>query len=73
MASFEDYELVWYFLDATCVTLRSSYEIKRIHCPVDIVAVQSGSVTTTTLSIRTLDIKAQNVNSVGLYQNISLN
>lgn len=32
MACFEDYELVWYFLDATCV---SCGNIVTVPCPVD--------------------------------------
>ena len=32
MASFEDYELVWYFLDATCVNCGN---IVLVPCPVD--------------------------------------
>ena len=32
MAAFDDYELVWYFLDATCVNCGS---LVRIPCPVD--------------------------------------
>lgn len=32
MASFEDYELVWYFLDATCV---SCGNLVQVPCPVD--------------------------------------
>jgi len=32
MASFEDYELVWYFLDATCVNCGN---IVTVPCPVD--------------------------------------
>jgi hypothetical protein len=32
MAAFNDYELVWYFLDATCV---SCGNLVRIPCPVD--------------------------------------
>ena len=32
MASFEDYELVWYFLDATCANCGN---IVTVPCPVD--------------------------------------
>jgi hypothetical protein len=32
MASFEDFELVWYFLDATCVNCGN---LVTIPCPVD--------------------------------------
>ncbi len=32
MASFEDYELVWYFLDATCVNCGN---LVTVPCPVD--------------------------------------
>ena len=32
MCSFEDYELVWYFLDATCVNCGN---IVTVPCPVD--------------------------------------
>lgn len=32
MACFEDYELVWYFLDATCV---SCGNLVQVPCPVD--------------------------------------
>jgi hypothetical protein len=32
MASFEDYELVWYFLDATCV---SCGNLVTVPCSVD--------------------------------------
>ena len=32
MAAFNDYELVWYFLDATCV---SCGNLVRVPCPVD--------------------------------------
>jgi hypothetical protein len=32
MASFDDYELVWYFLDATCF---SCGNLVRVPCPVD--------------------------------------
>ena len=32
MASFDDYELVWYFLDATCVNCGN---LVRVPCPVD--------------------------------------
>jgi hypothetical protein len=32
MASFEDYELVWYFLDGTCVNCGN---IVTVPCPVD--------------------------------------
>ena len=32
MAAFDDYELVWYFLDATCV---SCGNLTRVPCPVD--------------------------------------
>jgi hypothetical protein len=38
MASFEDYELVWYFLDATCVNCGN---IVTVPCPVDKDAPQS--------------------------------
>lgn len=38
MASFEDYELVWYFLDATCVNCGN---IVTVPCPVDKDASQS--------------------------------
>lgn len=32
MASFDDFELVWYFLDATCVNCGN---LVRVPCPVD--------------------------------------
>lgn len=32
MASFDDYELVWYFLDATCVNCGN---LVKVPCPVD--------------------------------------
>jgi hypothetical protein len=32
MAAFNDYELVWYFLDATCVNCGN---LVRVPCPVD--------------------------------------
>jgi hypothetical protein len=48
--------------------LRSSYEIKPIHLPVGIDARLSINATSLTTSIHTLDIKVQNVNSVGSYQ-----
>jgi hypothetical protein len=32
MAAFDDYELVWYFLDATCVNCGN---LIRVPCPVD--------------------------------------
>jgi hypothetical protein len=38
MASFEDYELVWYFLDATCVNCGN---LVVVPCPVDKDAPQS--------------------------------
>ena len=38
MASFEDYELVWYFLDATCVNCGN---LVIVPCPVDKDAAQT--------------------------------
>ena len=38
LASFEDYELVWYFLDATCV---SCGNLVIVPCPVDKDAAQA--------------------------------
>ena len=38
MASFEDYELVWYFLDATCVNCGN---LVVVPCPVDKDATQT--------------------------------
>ena len=38
LASFEDYELVWYFLDATCV---SCGNLVLVPCPVDKDAAQA--------------------------------
>jgi predicted molibdopterin-dependent oxidoreductase YjgC len=32
MASFEEYEIVWYFLDATCVNCGN---LVTVPCPVD--------------------------------------
>ena len=51
---------------------RLNYEIKRTSSLVGTDVAQYGSATTTTPSIHTLDIKAQNVNSVGSYQYTSV-
>ena len=48
--------------------LRSSYEIKLIHYLAGTDARLSINATSSTTSIHTLDIKAQNVNSVDSYQ-----
>jgi hypothetical protein len=51
---------------------RSSYEIKLIHSLVGTDARLSINATSSTTSIHTLDIKVQNVNSVGSYQYTSV-